>query len=60
VTVQFRIRIILSLDSAVIKILIGKVEFYIMPLNTLFLLYLSDIDILGVYFNNLTNTLVTL
>ena len=34
-------------------------EFYIMPVNTLFLLSLGDIDTLRVYFNNLTNILVT-
>jgi len=30
-----------------------------MPVNTLFLLSLGDIDALGIYFNNLTNALVT-
>ena len=58
-TVQFRIRIILSLGLTVIRILIGKVEFYIIPLNTLFLLSLGNIDKLSIYFNNLTNTLIT-
>jgi hypothetical protein len=47
------------MGSAVIKTPIGEVEFYIMPSNTPFLLCLSDMDVLGVYFNNLTNTLVT-
>jgi hypothetical protein len=30
-----------------------------MPTSILFLLSLGDIDVLGVYFNNLTNTLIT-
>jgi hypothetical protein len=30
-----------------------------MPLKTLFLLSLANIDKLGVYFNNLTNYLIT-
>jgi hypothetical protein len=59
VIVQFRIRTTSSLGSAVIQTPIGNIEFHIMPANTLFLLSLSDIDTLGVYFNNLTNTLIT-
>jgi len=31
-----------------------------MPANTPFLLSLGDIDTLGIYFNNLTNILITL
>jgi hypothetical protein len=38
---------------------IGQVEFHIMHAKTLFLLSLADMDKLGVYFNNLTNSLVT-
>jgi hypothetical protein len=49
-----------SVGSAMISTPVGDVEFYIMPVNTLFLLSLDDIDVLGIYFNNITNTLVTL
>jgi hypothetical protein len=44
---------------AIVKTLIGQVKFYIIHAKTLFLLSLADIDKLGVYFNNLTNSLVT-
>ena len=39
---------------------IGQVKFHIIYAKTLFLLSLADIDKLGVYFNNFTNSLVTL
>jgi len=38
---------------------IGQVEFHIMHAKTPFLLSLADMDKLGVYFNNLTNSIVT-
>jgi hypothetical protein len=43
-----------------VKTSISQVEFYIMIAKTLFLLSLTDIDALSVYFNNLINILVTL
>jgi len=43
-----------------VETLIGQVEFYIMIAKTLFLLSLADINKLGVYFNNLSNVIVTL
>ncbi|KZL69756.1 hypothetical protein CT0861_13010, partial [Colletotrichum tofieldiae] len=33
------------------------INFYVIPINTLFLLYLTNIDCLQIHFNNLTNTL---
>jgi hypothetical protein len=38
---------------------IGQVEFHIMHAKTPFLLSLADMDKLGVYFNNLSNVIVT-
>jgi hypothetical protein len=58
-TIQFGIGTISSLGSLVVQTPIGDVEFYIIPARTPFLLSLDNIDALGVYFNNLTNTLVT-
>lgn len=34
------------------------ITFYIVPVNILFLLYLADIDKLGVFFNNITNKMI--
>ena len=59
VTVQFGIGTTSSLGSSVVQTPIGDVEFHIMPARTPFLLSLDDMDALGVYFNNLTNTLIT-
>ena len=39
--------------------LIGKMQFYIIQANILFLLCLADIDELQVYYNNLKNILIT-
>ncbi len=38
--------------------LISNIRFYIIPINTLFLLCLQDINIIGIRFNNLRNVLV--
>jgi hypothetical protein len=59
VTVRFGIGTSSSVGSAVIQTPIGSVEFHVMPAATPFLLSLSDMDKLGIYLNNLTNTLVT-
>jgi hypothetical protein len=40
-------------------ILISEVEFYVIYIKTPFLLYLVNMDKLGVYFNNLQNLLIT-
>lgn len=59
VKVQFGIGTSLSLGSTRVNTPVGNVEFHIMPTNTPFLLSLADMDKLKVYFNNLTNTLIT-
>jgi len=59
VKVQFGIGSTSSIGSAIVNTLISQVEFYIMTANTPFLLSLADMDKLRVYFNNLTNSLVT-
>ena len=59
VKVQFGISSTLFIRSIIVETLIGQVEFYIITLKTPFLLSLADINKLGVYFNNLTNLLIT-
>ncbi|UQC75055.1 uncharacterized protein CLUP02_01708 [Colletotrichum lupini] len=55
-------RISFSLGKEIVALGIIEVEtyfrtitFYILPVNTLFLLYLKDIDRLGIIFNNIKN-----
>ena len=59
VNVQFGIKSTLSIGSAKVTTLIGIIKFYIVKVNTLFLLCLVDMDYLQVYFNNLKNMLIT-
>ena len=59
VNIQFNIRLTLLIKSAKVATPIGIIKFYIIKVNTLFLLCLADIDYLQVYFNNLKNLLVT-
>jgi hypothetical protein len=56
---QFSIGTTSSIGSTIVTTPIGQVQFHIVHANTPFLLSLADMDRLGVYFNNLTNTLVT-
>ncbi|UQC89845.1 uncharacterized protein CLUP02_15376, partial [Colletotrichum lupini] len=56
------IRFSFSLSKEIVTLSIIKVEtyfkiitFYILPVNTLFLLYLKDTDRLGIIFNNIRN-----
>ncbi|KAK1463674.1 hypothetical protein CCUS01_08362, partial [Colletotrichum cuscutae] len=56
------IKISFSLGKEIVTLGIVKVEtyfriitFYILPINTPFLLYLKDIDRLGIIFNNTRN-----
>ena len=42
-----------------VKTLIGLVDFYIVKVDTPFLLCLADIDKLQVYYNNITDTLIS-
>jgi hypothetical protein len=57
--VQFGIGATSSVGSAKVSTPIGQVVFHIMDAKTPFLLCLTDMDKLGVYFNNLENKLVT-
>jgi len=59
VTVQFGISTTSSIGSTKVKTLIGQVEFHIIMAKTPFLLSLADMDKLGVYFNNLSNIVIT-
>jgi hypothetical protein len=60
VQVQFSINSILSIRFIIVKTPIEQVKFHIMYTKTLFLLSLADINKLKVYFNNLSNVIVTL
>ena len=46
VNVQFRIKLTLLIRLAKVTTLISIIKFYIIKVNTLFLLYLADIDYL--------------
>ncbi|UQC87727.1 uncharacterized protein CLUP02_13246, partial [Colletotrichum lupini] len=46
---------IVALSIVKIKTHFGTITFYILPVNTPFLLYLKDIDRLGIIFNNTRN-----
>ncbi|UQC73384.1 uncharacterized protein CLUP02_00028, partial [Colletotrichum lupini] len=46
---------IVALGIIKIKTHFGTITFYILPVNTLFLLYLKNIDRLGIIFNNIKN-----
>ena len=59
VNVQFGIGSASSIGSVTINTPVGMVEFHIVEADTPFLLCLADMDSLKVYYNNLTNTLVT-
>ena len=59
INVQFGISSTSFISSIIINTLISNIKFYIIKANTFFLLYLADIDILKVYYNNLKNILVT-
>ena len=59
INVQFSIGSTPSIGSVTVKTPVGNVEFHIIKADTPFLLYLTDMDILKVYYNNLKNILVT-
>jgi hypothetical protein len=59
VTVQFGIGGTSSIGSVRIQTPIGNVEFHVVQADTPFLLCLADMDALGVYYNNLSDRLVT-
>ena len=43
------------LETVTVNILFGKVKFYVIKTNILFLLLLKEINRLKIYFNNVTN-----
>ncbi|KAK1477267.1 hypothetical protein CCUS01_05085 [Colletotrichum cuscutae] len=46
---------IVILSTIEVKTYFGTITFYILLINTLFLLYLKNIDRLGIIFNNIKN-----
>ncbi|UQC73405.1 uncharacterized protein CLUP02_00049, partial [Colletotrichum lupini] len=46
---------IVILSIVKVKTYFGTITFYILPVDTLFLLYLKNIDRLGIIFNNTRN-----
>ena len=53
INIQFSIRLTSLIELTKVITLICIIKFYIIKINTLFLLYLADIDHLQMYFNNL-------
>ena len=60
INVQFGISLTVLIGLVIIKTLIGLVNFYIIKVDTLFLLCFADIDRLQVYYNNILDTLIGL
>lgn len=54
----FEIKNIASIRSVILNISMRFIKFCKMPSNSLFLLYLADIDKLGTFFNNITNQVI--
>ena len=59
VNVQFGIGSTSLIGSVTVLTPIGDVDFHVVRVDTLFLLCLADLDRLQVYYNNITNSLVT-
>ena len=57
--IQFSISLTALIRSVIVKTLIGLVDFYVMKADTPFLLCLADIDRLQVYYNNVTDILIS-
>jgi hypothetical protein len=58
VNVQFGIGSAVSIGSVIVKTLISLIDFYVVKADTSFLLCLTDIDKLRVYYNNVTDALI--
>ena len=58
VSIRFGIGDTSSIGSITLDILIRTAEFYIVDTDTPFLLYLQDIDKIGVYYNNITDKII--
>lgn len=54
----FKIGVNLFIELINLDILLGSIIFYMMSFNTLFLIYLVDIDKFRVFFNNITNYII--
>ena len=59
VNVQFSIGLTTLIRLVTVKTLISLVNFYIVKADIPFLLYFTDIDRLQVYYNNITDTLIS-
>jgi hypothetical protein len=59
VNIQFSISSTALIKLVVVKTLISLVDFHIVKADTPFLLYLVDMDRLQVYYNNVTDTLIS-
>ena len=58
VNVQFNIKSILFIKFITITISIDQIKFHVIKADTFFLLCLTDLDRLNVYYNNINNTLI--
>ena len=47
-----------SISSAIVRTLVGRINFHVIKADTPFLLSLADIDYLGLRFDNLKNTII--
>ena len=58
VNIQFNIGLTALIKLVMVKTLIGLINFYIVKIDTPFLLCLIDMDRLQVYYNNIIDTLI--
>ena len=58
VYVQFDIKSISFIKFIIITICIDQIKFYVVKIDTFFLLCLTDFDRLNVYYNNINNILI--
>jgi len=56
--IRFSKGTMISLGTIRVQTPLGYITFYIIPINTLFLFCIKDIDKLGVRLNNLKNVLI--
>ena len=55
-TIYFKSKMFLNSNSIIqVFIFINTIKFYVIDISILFLFYLKDIDIFGIYLNNITN-----
>ena len=58
INVYFEIKIVASIEKLTVDSFINRIDFYVMQMNTSFLLYLQNINKLKVYLNNLKDQIV--